>query len=67
MRYAVIGSCNAENLALYVCSDTGCDMKSFYQPLLCIGFLLEGKFVRAKVVSTVSYTYVQVFSVDNRV
>ena len=32
-------------------------MKSFYQHLLCIGFLLKGKFVRAKVVSTVSYIY----------
>ena len=31
-------------------------MKSFYQHLLCIGLLLEGKFARAKVVSTVSYT-----------
>ena len=51
---------------MYV-GDTGCDMKSFYQHLLYIGFLLEGEFARAKVVSTVSYTYVQVFSVDNQV
>ena len=64
MCYAIIAlyvrRCNAErfqNLAIYVCSDTGCDMKSFYQHLLCIGFLLEGKFARAKVVSTASYIY----------
>ena len=60
MRYA---RCNAENLhvAIYVCSDLGCDMKSFYQHLLFIGLLLKGTFAGAKVVSTVSYILFRYF------
>ena len=48
-------------------------MKSIYQQIWCIGFLLEGEFIRAEVISLrihtsiISVLYVQVFSVDNQV
>ena len=48
-------------------------MKSIYQQIWCIGFLLEGEFIRAKVIllriheHKNPFLYIQVFSVDNQV